>query len=193
MNTPRPVLPGSLHVIWHVLLVVFGWCLFGGFWWAVLQQGPHSLTNIVWLIGGSLVTLPVVTSLHHTLAIDAASSRPLRVTQMIGFEDWTDPGQAHTKRFHTEQYDHWAWYRIPDVSLTPGKHRLTLAVGHELGTAEDARESGGGVGRFPVLPRRRTEARGQQPLLDRHAVHRSPTVGAPRQARWVAVLAIEVL
>lgn len=47
---------------------------------------------------------------------------------MIGFEDWTDPGQAHTKRFHTEQYDHWAWYRVPELTLTPGKHRLTLAA-----------------------------------------------------------------
>ncbi len=63
-----------------------------------------------------------------SLALDAASPRPLRVTQMIGFEDWTDPSRAYTKRFHTEQSDHWAWYRIPDVTLTPGKHRLTLSA-----------------------------------------------------------------
>jgi len=28
-----------------------------------------------------------------------------------------------------EQYAHWAWYRIPDVQLKPGKHRLTLGAG----------------------------------------------------------------
>jgi len=63
-----------------------------------------------------------------SLAIDATGPRPLRVTRMIGFEDWTAPGRAYTKRFHTEQYDHWAWYRIPEVTLTPGKHRLTLSA-----------------------------------------------------------------
>jgi hypothetical protein len=71
-----------------------------------------------------------------SLAVDGASPRPLRVTRMIGFEDWTNPGRAHTKRFHTEQHDHWAWYRIPDVCLTPGRHRLTLSAGQ--GTWLDA-------------------------------------------------------
>lgn len=64
-----------------------------------------------------------------SLAIDGADPRPLRIQRMIGFEDWSDPGRAHTKRFYSEQYDHWAWYRIPDVSLEPGKHRLTLSAG----------------------------------------------------------------
>jgi hypothetical protein len=64
-----------------------------------------------------------------SLSVDGASPRPLRIERMIGFEDWTAPNRAHTKRFHTEQYDHWAWYRIPDVTLTPGKHRLTISAG----------------------------------------------------------------
>lgn len=58
----------------------------------------------------------------------ARDARPLRVTQMIGFEDWTSPSRASTKRFHREQSEHWAWYRVPDVLLRPGKHRLTLAA-----------------------------------------------------------------
>lgn len=63
-----------------------------------------------------------------SLAIDGASPRPLRIEQMIGFEDWTAPNGAHTKRFHGEQSDHWAWYRIPEVTLTAGKRRLTLSA-----------------------------------------------------------------
>jgi hypothetical protein len=64
-----------------------------------------------------------------SLAIDGAASRTLRITQMIGFSDWTDPREAHTKRFHGEQSDHWGWYRVPDVILRPGKHRLSLSAG----------------------------------------------------------------
>jgi len=64
-----------------------------------------------------------------SLAVDGARPRSLRVTRMIGFEDWDAPSRAHTKRFYSEQYDHWAWYRIPEVSLGPGKHRLVLSTG----------------------------------------------------------------
>ena len=28
-----------------------------------------------------------------------------------------------------EQFAHGSWYRVPDVKLTKGKHRLTLAAG----------------------------------------------------------------
>jgi len=63
-----------------------------------------------------------------SLSLDAANPRPLRIERMIGFEDWTAPNGAHTKRFHREQDDHWAWYRIPKVTLAPGKHRLTLSA-----------------------------------------------------------------
>jgi hypothetical protein len=57
---------------------------------------------------------------------------------MIGFSDWTDPHAAHTKMFahFGEAFGHWSWYRIPDVRLAAGKHRLTL--GAEAGARFDA-------------------------------------------------------
>ena len=76
-------------------------------------------------------------STSMTLTVDS-NARRLRAMAMIGFTDWTDPHKAHTKMFahFGEQYGHWSWYRIPDVQLTPGKHRLTLAAG--AGAAFDA-------------------------------------------------------
>ena len=61
MHFQRPALSGPLQVAWHIILVVFGWALFGGFWWAVLQQGSNSLSRIVWLLATALVVLPVIT------------------------------------------------------------------------------------------------------------------------------------
>ena len=63
-----------------------------------------------------------------TLALDDGKLRKLRATAMIGFTDWTDPSRAHTKMFahFGEQYGHWAWYRIPDVTLTASTHQLIL-------------------------------------------------------------------
>jgi len=65
------------------------------------------------------------------LTLDKGKPRDLRAMAMIGFTDWTDPRRAHTKMFahYGEQYAHWAWYRIPDVQLAKGSHRLTLAAG----------------------------------------------------------------
>ena len=67
---------------------------------------------------------------NMTLAIDQGPSRNLSATAMIGFTDWTSPRRAHTKMFahFGEQYGHWSWYRIPDVELTAGRHRLTLGA-----------------------------------------------------------------
>ncbi len=72
------------------------------------------------------------------LTLDKGKPRDLRAMAMIGFTDWTDPHKAHTKMFahYGEQFAHWSWYRIPDVELTKGKHRLTLAAG--AGAAFDA-------------------------------------------------------
>lgn len=61
MRPQRPALSGPLHVIWHAILVIFGWCLFAGFWWIVLQHKTHSLSNIVWLLASALVLLPIIT------------------------------------------------------------------------------------------------------------------------------------
>jgi hypothetical protein len=88
------------------------------------------------------------------LALDGGRPRSLRATAMIGFTDWTNPGAAHTKMFahFGEQYGHWSWYRIPDVQLTEGKHRLTLEA--EAGAQFDA---------LLLLP--------QNPAMDRAAMN----------------------
>ena len=66
-----------------------------------------------------------------TLTLDDARPRSLRPDAMIGFTDWTSPAAAHTKMFahFGQQYGHWSWYRVPDVDLAPGKHRMTLGAG----------------------------------------------------------------
>ncbi len=89
-----------------------------------------------------------------TLALDESKPRDLRVAAMIGFTDWKDPNRAHTKMFASfgEQYGHWAWYRIPDVQLAAGQHRLTL--GAEAGAYFDA---------LLLLP--------QNPVMDRAAMN----------------------
>jgi hypothetical protein len=65
-----------------------------------------------------------------TVALEKAPARNLRTSALIGFKDWTSPSRAHTKMFahFGEQYAHWAWYRIPDVRLGPGAHRLIVTA-----------------------------------------------------------------
>ena len=77
-------------------------------------------------------------SARLSLTLDDGPPRELRAAALIGFSDWADPHRAHTKMFahFGEQYGHWAWYRIPDVPLAAGKHRL--ALGAEAGAAFDA-------------------------------------------------------
>ncbi len=69
-------------------------------------------------------------STQMTLTLDGAPPRPLQATGMIGFSDWTNPKQAHTKMFahFGEQYAHWAWYRVPDLALSPQTQRLELSA-----------------------------------------------------------------
>ena len=88
------------------------------------------------------------------LTIDGGPARELRATAMIGFTDWNDPRRAHTKMFahFGEQFAHWSWYRIGDLQLTAGRHRLTL--GAERGAWFDA---------LLVLP--------QDPAIDRAAMN----------------------
>lgn len=89
-----------------------------------------------------------------TLALNDGKVRELRATAMIGFTDWTNPSRAHTKMFahFGEQYGHWAWYRIPDVTLAASTHRLTL--GASAGACFDA---------VLLLP--------QNPVVDRAAMN----------------------
>jgi hypothetical protein len=93
-------------------------------------------------------------STRMALTLDEDKPRELRAVGMIGFTDWTNPRQAHTKMFahHGEQYGHWAWYRIPDIALASGERRLTL--GASAGACFDA---------LLLLP--------QNPTMDRAAMN----------------------
>ncbi len=92
-----------------------------GFDFTASRNGTHAL----WV----RARWPLDADPSLSYGLDDQSARPLRVTRMIGFEDWDSPSRANTKRFHKERNDHWAWYRIADIELTAGKHRLTLGAG----------------------------------------------------------------
>lgn len=99
MRSRRPALSGPLQVAWHIILVVFGWVLFGGFWWAVLQQESNSLSNIVWLVAGALVLLPVITLywvMHNRGIYDRKGPRRhVQVVEAPYAQDWAGrPVQA---------------------------------------------------------------------------------------------------
>jgi len=89
-----------------------------------------------------------------SLRLDEGDLRELRPMGMRGFMDGTLPGYAYTKKFYAygKAHEHWAWYRIPDVELAAGKHRLTL--GAIAGTYFDA---------LLLLP--------QNPVMDRAAMN----------------------
>ena len=92
MQFQRPALSGPLQVAWHVFLVLFGWGLFGGFWWTVLQQETSSLSNIVWLVACALVLLPVITLywvLHNRGIYDRKGPRRhVHVVETKYAQDW---------------------------------------------------------------------------------------------------------
>jgi len=92
-------------------------------------------------------------STRMTLTLDEGDARDVRPTRMIGFTDWTDPKRAHTKGYaHFRGYADWAWYRIGDLELAAGEHRLTLSAGS--GACFDA---------LVLLP--------QAPVMDRAAMN----------------------
>jgi len=64
------------------------------------------------------------------LTLDGGKPRSLRAAAMIGFTTWGSQRAAHAKMFahFGEQYAHWAWYRVGNVELTAGTHRLALAA-----------------------------------------------------------------
>lgn len=93
MSIQRPALPGPLHVAWHAILVIFGWCVFGGFWWFILLQPSHPpLSNIVWLLAGALVLLPALTLywVLHNRGIYARKGprRQVQVVETLYARDW---------------------------------------------------------------------------------------------------------
>ena len=57
--------------------------------------------------------------------------REVKTHRMIGFRDWTGHRRAFTKGYvhYPEKAEHWAWYRIPDIELAAGEHRLVLTAG----------------------------------------------------------------
>jgi len=93
-------------------------------------------------------------STQLTLKLDETARRELRAQAMIGFTDWTDARRAQTKMFahFGEQYAHWSWYRIPEVELKAGNHRLML--GAKAGAYFDT---------LALLP--------QNPVMDRAAMN----------------------
>jgi hypothetical protein len=69
-------------------------------------------------------------STQMRLALGEGDTRELRPYGMIGFTDWTDRRYAHTKTFllYGKEYEHSGWYRVPDLELAEGRHRLTLSA-----------------------------------------------------------------
>lgn len=92
MHPQRPALSGKLHVAAHVVLVVFGWLLFAGFWLLVAAQESHAVSNIVWLLASALVLLPVVTLywVRHNRGIYARKGprRQVQVIETAYSHDW---------------------------------------------------------------------------------------------------------
>lgn len=88
----RPALSGPLHVVWHIILVLLGWSIFGGLWWIVLQQTSNSLSSIIWLFSGALILLPVITLLWvlHNREIYAHKGprRHVQVVEARYEQDW---------------------------------------------------------------------------------------------------------
>ena len=126
-NSQRPVLSGPLHVLWHIILVIFGWCLFGGFWWLVLMQQSHPLSSIIWLIGGTLVLLPAITLywVMHNRGIYARKGprRQVQVVETAYTRDWAG-------RRVCAQFDAIKQSRLITIhSTVDEKHFLTAHAG----------------------------------------------------------------
>lgn len=106
MHFQRPALSGPLHVVWHIILVMLGWCIFGGFWWLVLLQTSHSLSSIIWLFSAALVLLPAITLLWvlHNRGIYARKGprRQVQVVETKYVQDW----MGRTVRAQFDQLKH---------------------------------------------------------------------------------------
>lgn len=51
---------GLGHALGQALIVAFGWIGFVWLWWLVAER-PWETRGLVWLIGGSLIVMPVLT------------------------------------------------------------------------------------------------------------------------------------
>jgi hypothetical protein len=89
----------------------------------VPAAGPHALwVRARWELGSRSVL---------RFRLDDGKVREVKTHRMIGFRDWTGHRRAFTKGYvhYPEKAEHWAWYRIPDIELAAGKHRLLLTAG----------------------------------------------------------------
>ncbi len=88
----RPSLSGWLRRIVHAVGLVAGWALFGWFWWHVLTTQSFEHELLVWLIGGSVVLLPLVTLVWvaHNVSIFRSKGprRQVRARDLQYSQDW---------------------------------------------------------------------------------------------------------
>ncbi len=63
------------------------------------------------------------------LRIDDGDSRSLSARNVGGFADWTSPSRADAKVFvhYGEFFSFWQWFRVGDIKLSPGRHRLVIS------------------------------------------------------------------
>jgi hypothetical protein len=88
----RAPLSGWFRRLVHVISLIAGWALFGWFWWHVIATQSFDHRLLVWLIGGSLVLLPLVTVIWvlHNVAIFRAKGprRQVRERELQYPQDW---------------------------------------------------------------------------------------------------------
>ena len=68
------------------------------------------------------------------IGLDEGEVRSVRAATTLGFRHWpgwTSLGLAHTKtvKHFGDFYGYWTWFRIGDLQVGAGKHRLTLGAG----------------------------------------------------------------
>lgn len=81
---------GFWHGVGQALVVALGWLGFGWMWLLVLER-PWEVRGLVWLIGGSLVMLPLVTLcwVSHNRSIHRRKG-PRRATAAVSEHYWRD-------------------------------------------------------------------------------------------------------
>jgi len=86
------------------------------------QPGTHALWLRMKLSEGGAT--------RFTLRVDG-EERDVRALGMIGFSDWTSPTNAATKIFahYGEMHGHWLWWRLPEIELPAGEHRVEIVAG----------------------------------------------------------------
>lgn len=88
----RAPLSGWFRQFVHLIGLIAGWALFGWFWWHVLATQSFDHELLVWLIGGSVVLLPLVTLVWvaHNISIFRSKGprRQVRERDLQYSQDW---------------------------------------------------------------------------------------------------------